>query len=181
MPLGDWSNLPKHISPVSKPPLPRMFVGCVVTGPPASAPAVPAPPPVPASEPARVATVPVDPPPTYADPNACTQSVCAAHDNARDCCAPFRALPHALDRALIAATVANVKPRAMTCGLSSAGTELVRVAVDVTPDGHVARADVVEAPGDDIGACVANVLRATTFPATATGGSFVARIDLSKG
>jgi hypothetical protein len=176
---------PPAVAALQQPPSAPSPVHTAHTLPRHEPPAMPAPHVAVAAPPPGAAPVENAPPPaapmTYDDPTACTQAGCAAHGNERDCCAPFRSLPHGLDRVMIAATVGAVKSRAMTCGTSSSGNELVRVVVDVTADGHVASASVLESPGEAIGACVADVLRATTFPTTATGGSFVARIDLGKG
>ena len=48
----------------------------------------------------------------------------------------------------------------------------------VRGDGHVNGVIVQDAPEVDVGGCVADAIRATTFPITAAGGSFVLRFDL---
>ena len=114
------------------------------------------------------------------DDDTCSQTSCARHGNDRECCTPFRNLPVKLDRAMITAAVAAVRPRVLECAAPGGTAQLVRVTVDVGADGSVVRATVLEAPEPSIGECAAEILRGASFRQTSAGTSFVFRIDLSR-
>lgn len=79
-----------------------------------------------------------------------------------------------LDRSMISAGVAKAKARIAACGTgANAGAKgTVKIKVEVAPVGTVTTASVQSAPSDALGACVAGVLKGTTFAKTAQGGSF---------
>lgn len=79
-----------------------------------------------------------------------------------------------LDRSMITAGIAKVKAKIAACGTgpNAAIKGSVKIKVAVTPAGTVAAAEVLSAPAEALGACVANVLKTTTFAKTGQGGSF---------
>jgi hypothetical protein len=109
----------------------------------------------------------------------CSEVTCAASNNERECCAPYRDHPAKLERTMIAPVIASLKSKVLDCR-ETEHEGLVKLDVDVGPDGHVTRAAVLESPEATVGKCVADTLRAARFRATEQGGSFVYRIDLSE-
>jgi len=141
---------------------------------------------VPAQDPAEPAAAPVPVPVELQqatpadDDDTCTQDSCARHNNERECCAPFRdQQARTLDRAAIARATAGIKMKVRDCRDPQASDGVVRISVEVAPDGSVDKAFVLEAPEAGVGQCVASVVRGVAFPATAVGGSFVYRADLA--
>jgi len=79
--------------------------------------------------------------------------------------------PARLDASMIRDSIATVKPQVAECRVAGiSGT--VMLDVSVATDGHVRRAAVRQTPDPALGACVAHVLEAATFPKTQAGGSF---------
>lgn len=78
----------------------------------------------------------------------------------------------ALDRAAISDGIAKVKAKVSACGKGVTAKGKVQIKVTVAPDGRVTSADVAATPDQGLGTCVAGVIKAATFKATAQGGSF---------
>lgn len=131
-------------------------------------------------KPAPVKAV-VVPPALEAKPvlDQCSEVTCAASNNERECCAPYRDLAAKLERTMIAPVIASLKNKVLDCR-ETEHEGLVKLDIDVGPDGRVTRAAVLESPEATVGKCVADTLRAARFRATEQGGSFVYRIDLSE-
>jgi len=96
---------------------------------------------------------------------------------ARPCCAHWKPAeePHAdggLDKPQIRAGVASVKPAVITCGEKTPVKGTVKLAVTVDPSGAVQEVNVVAAPDDTLGSCVATAMRRARFAKTTKGGSF---------
>ena len=77
-----------------------------------------------------------------------------------------------LDRQMISAGVAAVKDRVVACGTGSSIKGVVKIRVEVAPDGHVVHTTVERTPDAKLGECVAAALEQSTFAATQTGGTF---------
>jgi outer membrane biosynthesis protein TonB len=123
----------------------------------------------------------VVPPALEAKPvlDQCSEVTCAASNNERECCAPYRDHPAKLERTMIAPVIASLKSKVLDCR-ETEHEGLVKLDIDVGADGHVTRAAVLESPEATVGKCVADTLRAARFRATEQGGSFVYRIDLAE-
>jgi hypothetical protein len=109
------------------------------------------------------------------DPEPCDEVACVLNNYEAACCAAFKkphGLPESLDRQLIVAGVGAVKPQIQACGAKTGGTGMVKVAVKVAPDGHVASATVRQADNVKLGECVAAAMQRALFGPTQTGGSF---------
>ena len=110
-------------------------------------------------------------------------------DYAGPCCAKFKkkprtvpsgsaegsatgALPESLDRAMISASVAAVRPRIAACADNSSAKGRVKVHVRVGSDGTVTSTSVSESPDGALAACVTEAVSHAVFPRTQNGGSF---------
>ena len=102
---------------------------------------------------------------------------------AEPCCAKYRTrapdlskrvggIPEALDRAMVRAGIATIKPRVVQCGEKAGVSGTVKIALAVDPEGTVTSASVEVTPDAALGACVAGVLRGAKFGKSVTGGSF---------
>jgi len=110
-----------------------------------------------------------------ADPDPCDEVACVLNNYEAACCAAFKkphGLPEMLDRQLIVAGVAAVKPQIQACGAKTGATGMVKVAVKVAPDGHVASVTVRQADNGKLGECVAAAMQRALFGSTQYGGSF---------
>jgi len=107
----------------------------------------------------------------------CGEVTCVMEKYARPCCAHWKPAeaPHldgGLDKPQIRAGVASVKPAVIACGEKTPIKGTVKLAVTVDPSGAVQEVNVVAAPDDALGSCVATVMRRARFAATTKGGSF---------
>jgi molybdenum cofactor biosynthesis protein B len=116
---------------------------------------------------------PVEVPAALAPPpeldGMCDEVSCAANNYERECCTPFRE-PEKLSRAMIAAGINAIKPRAMQCAGDTPSTAKLRVLVG--PDGRVTSAMIVDASESGFGQCVVEAVRDATFATTKHGGTF---------
>jgi predicted Zn finger-like uncharacterized protein len=85
---------------------------------------------------------------------------------------PDSSLPEQLDSSMIKAGIDRVKGRAQACGSKSSAKGSVKVKIKATPEGKVGSVDVVSAPDDALGSCVASALRGATFAKTQRGMGF---------
>jgi predicted Zn finger-like uncharacterized protein len=85
---------------------------------------------------------------------------------------PDSNLPEQLDSSMIKAGIDKVKGRAQACGSKSSAKGAVKVRIKATPDGKVGSVDVLNAPDDALGNCVAAALKGATFPKTQRGMGF---------
>lgn len=119
-----------------------------------------------------------EPTPPVAEDPTCDEVSCVLDNYERACCARYKrpegdgTLPNSLDRAMISAGIAKVKPSIMTCGDRSSATGKVKVSVKVSGDGHVATVTVEATPDPALSECVAAVIRRAKFTRTANGGLF---------
>jgi hypothetical protein len=81
-------------------------------------------------------------------------------------------LPNAIDRAIITAAIARVKPDVAACRASSPARGMVKVAVTVGSDGRVADVSIRSAPERRLAMCVATAVKNAMFARTRTGGTF---------
>lgn len=81
-------------------------------------------------------------------------------------------LPEQLDSSMIKAGIDKVKGKAQACGSKSSAKGAVKVRIKATPDGKVGSVDVVSAPDDALGNCVASALRGASFAKTQRGMGF---------
>jgi molybdopterin adenylyltransferase len=107
----------------------------------------------------------------------CGEVMCVMEKYARPCCAHWKPAdePHAdggLDKPQIRAGVASVKPAVIACGEKTPVKGTVKLAVTVDPSGAVQEVNVVAAPDDALGSCVATAMRKARFAKTTKGGSF---------
>jgi len=107
----------------------------------------------------------------------CGEVTCVMEKYARPCCAHWKPAeePHtddSLDKPQIRAGVASVKPAVIGCGEKTPVKGTVKLAVTVDPSGAVQEVNVVAAPDDALGSCVATAMRRARFAKTAKGGSF---------
>jgi hypothetical protein len=86
---------------------------------------------------------------------------------------PAPPLPETLDRAAIAAVMAQLRGRVEACAPARpAARGPVKVAVKVAPGGQVQTVQVTQAPRPAVGYCVARAVRTAVFPKTVRGASF---------
>jgi hypothetical protein len=120
---------------------------------------------------------PVIPPPPPA-PTPCDEVSCVLDNYEGACCAAFKGnttrsdLPDGIDRSMISAAIATVKPRVTACGDTSSARGKVKVHVQVDGPGRVSGVSVEVAPDPELGACVAAAVRKAEFAGTQHGGSF---------
>ncbi len=115
------------------------------------------------------------------DPS-CDEVSCVLEKYARSCCARYKpvdsfkpSLPgqaESLDKVMVREGIEGVKPRVIACGEKFASKGTVKIAMTVSADGAVKDTSVADAPDPELGKCVAQALRAATFPKTAKGGTF---------
>lgn len=116
---------------------------------------------------------------------ACDEIACILDDYTGPCCAKFKKaavgiparpipaddVPQHLERGHITTVIAKGRAQVVTC--APAGfTGLVKLRVEVAPDGTPKSVKVLEAADANVGECVAQVARTWRFAATRTGGSF---------
>ncbi len=132
------------------------------------------------SEPAP-ATGSAEPPPEAAD--SCDEAGCVLSGYDRPCCEQYRpktggiaprinGKPVELDKTMVRAGTAIVKPRIVKCGEKHPAKGTVKIAVKVSPDGVVTSAEVTDAPDGALGACVADAMTSAKFGETVQGGAF---------
>jgi hypothetical protein len=122
---------------------------------------------------------PVIPPPPP-EPTPCDEVSCVLDNYEGACCAAFKEsvnttrsdLPDGIDRSMISAAIATVKPRVTACGDTSPARGKVKVHVKVDSAGWVSGVSVEVAPDPELGACVAAAVRKAEFARTQHGGSF---------
>ncbi len=107
----------------------------------------------------------------------CGEVTCVMEKYARPCCAHWKPAEEprtddGLDRPQIRAGVASVKPAVIACGEKTPVKGTVKLAVTVDPSGAVQEVNVVTAPDDTLGSCVATAMRRARFAKTTKGGSF---------
>jgi len=107
----------------------------------------------------------------------CGEVTCVMEKYARPCCAHWKPAeePHTddgLDKPQIRTGVASVKPAVIACGEKTPVKGTVKLAVTVDPSGAVQEVNVVAAPDDALGSCVATAMRRARFAKTTKGGSF---------
>ena len=107
----------------------------------------------------------------------CGEVTCVMENYARPCCARWKPAEEShtgggLDRPQIRAAVASVKPAVIACGEKTPVKGTVKLAVTVDPSGAVQEVNVVDAPDDALGSCVATAMRRARFAKTTKGGSF---------
>jgi len=109
-------------------------------------------------------------------PDACDEVSCVLNNYKPECCAqytqPIAAPPDGIDRAIVSAGIASVRPRVDACGEKIDASGVVKVDVTVAPDGRVANVTVKEAPDVALGKCVAAAVQTAKFAATHVGGKF---------
>lgn len=135
---------------------------------------------------------PSDPRPTAAPTNpvpapskeTCDEVSCALNNYEGLCCAKFKKagpsdrsagkvdVPDSLDRAMISEGIAEAKARVMSCDGKSVAKGIVKVSVEVSPNGDVTSVTVKQTPDESLGDCVAGEMKKATFAKTLTGGSF---------
>ena len=103
---------------------------------------------------------------------ACCARYKLAGGEARVISAPAAGLVDRLDRQMIQAGISPIKQAVSSCGRRHDGKGVVNLRVQVAPTGAVTSVTVRSAPGDALGACVADVVRTATFGKTGRGGSF---------
>jgi TonB family protein len=82
-------------------------------------------------------------------------------------------LPRTIDTAMVKAGILPLRATALACGDAHPGvTGMVKVQVQVAPDGTVTRSTVVTSPEPALGRCVAAAFARATFARTQQGGSF---------
>lgn len=100
-------------------------------------------------------------------------SCCAKYKPAEPSAPPVHAgLPEKLDKPMVTAGIAKVKPAVIACGEKTGAKGDVRIRVTVSPAGTVTDASAADAPDATLGECVAGAVRRATFAKTETGGSF---------
>jgi hypothetical protein len=115
-------------------------------------------------------TMPVPEP--VADPDPCDEVSCVLNNYEPTCCAHFKKPSEGIDRAMIVAAMATVKPLVQRCGDHSSAKGRVKVSVKVAPDGTIGKVTVVTTPDVALGTCVAAAFQGMKFPPTISGGSF---------
>ncbi len=119
-------------------------------------------------------------PPPAAD--GCDQVSCVLDQYSRPCCEQFKpklpvraadGLPETLDKMQVREGIEPMKPVVITCGEKAAVKGMVKIALEVAPDGSVTSATVSESPDAGLGNCVAGALRKVHFAKTHDGASFV--------
>ena len=140
-------------------------------------------PPVTPVTPGHVDTPPVTPvTPTAPVEDGCDEVSCVLDKYTRACCAPFKPKdpevtmgpPRTLDKVAVRTAVDTMKPVVQTCGerFHAKGRGVVKIRLEVAPDGHVTSSSVEESPDTGLGACVAEALRRVHFPSSRDGASF---------
>jgi len=114
--------------------------------------------------------------------DGCDEVECILQSYKRACCQrykpadpdvrPSSGLPEVLDRSMIAAGVATMKPVVIRCGEKSGVKGTVKLAVEVAANGRVQEVSVASTPDAALGDCVAAAMRKVTFGRTETGGTF---------
>ncbi len=128
-----------------------------------------------------VENAPNNPQPTAGD---CDEVSCVLAKYDRPCCEKFRpkesgmaqrtagGLPAELDKSMVRAGIEKVKPRVVACGEKSTDKGMVKVAVNVRPDGSVSAANIVASPSASLGDCVAAAMKKAEFAKSVGGGTF---------
>ena len=174
----DMSGDPSVVDPPANNPNPRVAANPV------------RPPTTPQPRPPREPTPPVEKPPVE-DPvpesppveAGCDEVSCVLDRYKLSCCAKYKpaepvtppvrsGLPEKLDKAMVTAGMAKVKPVVIQCGETHGAKGQVKISVTVSPTGAVTDASVAASPDEALGACVASAVRKATFATTETGGSF---------
>jgi hypothetical protein len=141
--------------------------------------------PAPASSPAPAPTSPASAdhstPASTLDP--CDEVACVIVNYQDACCSKFRksssagaapaagAVPDTLTPEMIRQALAPIRNAIVACGDDSAAGHRVKVRVRVHPDGS-SEVSIASADHDRLAECVANAVRAATYPPTLIGGSF---------
>ena len=111
-------------------------------------------------------------PAPVADPDPCDEVSCVLNNYEPTCCAHFKKPSDGIDRAMIVAAMATVKPLVLRCGDHSTAKGRVKVSVKVAPDGTIGSVTIVTTPDAALGTCVAAAFQGMKFPPTVSGGSF---------
>ncbi len=77
------------------------------------------------------------------------------------------------DRVAITKAMARIKPEVLACSANENVGGKLEVAVQVSSDGRVQRATVMDAATEGLRTCVERVAKSATFPATKNGGTFM--------
>ena len=130
----------------------------------------------------KPADKPADEPVPAVEPG-CDEVSCVLDRYQLSCCAKFKpaepatppvrsGLPEKLEKPMVTAGIAKVKPAVIACGEKAGVTGMVKISVTVSPAGAVTDASVAASPDAALGECVATAVRRAMFDKTETGGSF---------